>query len=121
MGTETPTLTKFDLAYGRAQDVGISTKASTVKYVQPITGKTETFIVQTFRHPDLGDTVFIERIDEDGVVRIVVPPKVASLIISQRDSLTKTNRSRTSKRVMRERMASGNWKPPVPPRRRKKA
>jgi len=110
MTNEVQTISKFDRIYGGLQDVSLSVKASTVKYVQPITGKSESFIVQTLRHPELGDFIFIEHIDEEGVTRTALPPKVCNLIASQKESLTKTNRSRTSKRIMRERMDAG-WKP----------
>jgi hypothetical protein len=121
MTNETQIVTKYDRIYGGLQDVSLSTKASTVKTVQAVTGKSESFIVQTLRHEELGDFIFIEHLDENGVVRLALPPKVANLIASQRDALTARRRSISSRRVMRERMASGNWKPPVPPQRRKKA
>lgn len=120
MTSETQIISKFDRIYGGLQDVSLSTKPSTVKHVQPVTGKSETFIIQTFRHAELGDFVFIEHIDEGGVVRIALPPKVGNLIVSQKDSLSKTNRSRTSRRVMEERMANG-WKPTFAKAARRKA
>ena len=113
------TINKFDRIYGGMQDVSLKTKPSTVKYVQPITGKSEAFIVQTFRHEELGDFIFIEHLDEDGVTRTALPPKVSSLLGSQRDSLTKTSRSRRGKRVMEERMANG-YVPTFAKKKRKK-
>jgi hypothetical protein len=92
------------------QDVSLSTKPSTVKHVQAITGKSESFIVQTMRHEELGDFIFVEHIDENGVVRLALPPKVANLIASQRDALTKRRRSISSKATMQARMESGEWK-----------
>jgi hypothetical protein len=101
------TLNKFDRLYGGVIDVSLSTKASTIKTVQPITGKTETFIVQTCRHEENGDYIFLEHIDESGVVRIALPPKVANLIASQRDSLSKRRRSISSRAAMKARMDAG--------------
>jgi hypothetical protein len=98
---------KYDRMYGSIIDVSISTKPSTVKVVQPITGRAETFIVQTARHEDYGDYIFVECADESGLVRLVLPPKVANAIASQRESLTKRRRSIASRASMRNRMASG--------------
>jgi hypothetical protein len=46
------------------EGVALFTKPSTAKSVQIITGKTETFVVETARHEELGDTIFIECMDE---------------------------------------------------------
>jgi hypothetical protein len=107
---ETQALTKYDRTYGGLHDISLSTKPTTIKNVQTLTGKSETFVVQTFRHEELGDYIFIEVMDENGLTRLALPPKVATAIASQRDSLTKRRRSISSKRVMRERMAEG-WTP----------
>jgi hypothetical protein len=120
MTDTTQIISKYDRTYGGLMDVCLKTKPSTVQVVQAITGKSETFIVQTFRHPELGDYIAIQTIDENGVVRIILPPKVCRLIGSQNASLTTTGRSIRGRRVMAERMADPKWKPPVPPKRRKK-
>ncbi len=99
---------KYDRIYGNLLDVSISTKPSTVKVVQPLTGRAETFIIQTLRHEDNGDYIFVECADESGLVRLALPPKVAAAIASQRDSLTKRRRSIASRAAMRERMAKGH-------------
>ena len=101
------TIQKYDRMYGNLLDVSIHTKPSTVKVVQPLTGRAETFIVQTLRHEDNGDYIFIECADENGLVRIVLPPKVSSAVASQRESLTKRRRSIASKAAMRSRIAGG--------------
>ena len=100
-------LSKYDRLYGGLHDVGLSSKPSTVKNVQTITGKSETFVVQTIRHHEYGDYVFIECMDETGVVRLALPPKVTNLIASQRDSLTKRRRSISSKAAMKVRKEAG--------------
>ncbi len=91
------TVTKFDRVRGGLEGVALFTRPSTVKNVQIITGKAETFVVETARHEELGDTIFIECMDEDGVTRLALPPKVAKAIASQRDSLTARRRSRAAK------------------------
>lgn len=100
-------INKYDRLYGGVIDVSLTTKASTIRTVEPVTGKAESFIVQTARHEDNGDYIFIEHVSEDGVVRLALPPKVANLIASQRDSLSKRRRSIASKLVMKARMDAG--------------
>jgi hypothetical protein len=110
MTTEAQTTSKYDRAYGGMLDVTLKTKPSTVKNVQALTGKSETFVVQTLRHEELGDFIFIECMDENGLTRLALPPKVAMAIASQRESLTKRRRSISSKATMRRRMDEG-WVP----------
>jgi hypothetical protein len=116
--TDNHTISKYDRVYGGLHDVSLSTKPSTVKAVQFLTGKSETFVVQTFRHEELGDYIFIECMDESGLIRLALPPKVAAAIASQRDSLTKRRRSISSKATMKQRM-EGGWVPSF--KKRKKA
>lgn len=52
------TVAKYDRVRGGLEGVALFTKPSTVKNVQIITGKTETFVVETARHEELGDTIF---------------------------------------------------------------
>jgi hypothetical protein len=79
-----------------------------VKNVQTLTGKAETFVVETCRHEELGgDFIFIECMDENGVTRLALPPKLASVIASQRDSLTARRRSMASKATAQARKARG--------------
>jgi hypothetical protein len=92
------TINKYDRIRGGMADVAMFTKPSTVKNVQNITGKSETFVVETCRHDEYGDYIFVEMMDESGVVRLALPPRVANLIASQRDSLTARRRSMAGKR-----------------------
>jgi hypothetical protein len=101
------TINKFDRQFGALQDVGLSTKPSTIQHVQPITGETETFIIQTIRHDELGDFICVTHVDKNGVERIILPPKVSNLIASHRDALTKRRRSISSRATMKARMAAG--------------
>jgi hypothetical protein len=101
------TIDKYDRLYGAMHDVALLTKPSTIKHVQSLTGRTETFVIQTARHEENGDYIFIERMDEQGVVRLALPPRVANLIASQRDALTKRRRSLSSKATMKARMEAG--------------
>ena len=101
------TIDKYDRIYGGLHDVSLFTKPSTIKNVQAITGRTETFVIQTCRHEHYGDFIFMECMDERGVVRLALPPKVANAIASQRDSLTKRRRSIASKASIKARMDAG--------------
>lgn len=101
------TISKYDRLYGALRDVCMPTKQSTVTAVD-LTGRAETFIVQTLRHEENGDYVFVQRLDEDAAaVRLALPPKVANAIAAQRDSLTTRRRRITSKRLANERKSRG--------------
>lgn len=101
------TVKKYDRVRGSLEGVALFTKPSTVKNVEFLTGKSETFVVETGRHEELGDYIFVDCMDELGVTRIALPPRVANVIASQRDSLTKRNRSRSAKAVAKARKAAG--------------
>ena len=87
------TVSKYDRVRGGLEGVAMFTRPSTIKNVQIVTGKSETFVVETSRHEELGDTIFIECMDEAGVTRLALPPRVANAIAAQRDSLTARRRS----------------------------
>lgn len=100
-------ISKFDRAFGGL--VGgnaLKTKPTTIENTEAITGESETFIVQTVR-ADSGDHIVVKFIDKGGVVRLILPPKVANVIASQRDSLTARRRSAASKDAMKRRMDQG--------------
>jgi hypothetical protein len=104
---ETQTINSYNRLYSALHDVSLVTKPSTVKIVQPLTGQAQTFVIQTARHRENGDYVFVEMMDADGVVRLALPPKVANAIAAQRDALSKRSRSIASKAAMRTRMDAG--------------
>lgn len=101
------TIQKYDRIRGRMQDVALFTKPSTVRNVESMTGRSETFVVETCRHEELGDYIFVECVDESGTVRLCLPPKVANAIASQRESLTSRRRSIASKAVAKARKDRG--------------
>ena len=96
----------FDRLIGSLHGVPdvVSTQPSTVRALTPLA---ETFIIQTFRHIEQGDRIFVERISEGGALRVVLPPAVANAIARQRDALSARSRSKTAKRVAEERKAAG--------------
>lgn len=91
------TVAKYDRTRGALEGVAQFTKPSTIKAVEVVTGKAETFIVETARQDEIGDTVFVEAMDEQGVVRLALPPRVANAIARQRAALTARSRSRKAK------------------------
>jgi hypothetical protein len=110
---------KFDRAVGGLlAGNNLHTKPTTFEEVEPYTGEAETFIVQTIRDEN-GDHVVVKFMDKDGNKRMILPPKVVSTIVRQRDALTARARSNSSKARMKERMLAG-WKP-IPPTKRKKS
>ena len=104
---EEKTIKKYDRVRGDLEGVAVFTKPSTVMNVQVMTGKAETFTVVTARHHELGDYIFVECVDEDGVTRVALPPKVSRAILRQRDSLTAMIRSRHGKEVAKKRKERG--------------
>ena len=105
--TNDNTVAKYDRVRGGLEGVALFSKPSTVKNVQIVTGKSETFVVETARHEELGDTIFIECMDDAGVTRLALPPRVANAIASQRDSLTARRRSIAAKTLAQARKDAG--------------
>lgn len=101
------TISKYDRIRGGLHGVALFTKPSTIRNVQTITGRAETFVVETARHDELGDYIFVECVDETGVVRLCLPPKVANAIACQHESLTSRRRSMAGKRRAKERQDRG--------------
>lgn len=91
------TVGKFDRVRGGIDGVALFTRPSTIKNVQDIVGKSETFVIETARLDEEGDYIFIECVDDQGVTRLALPPRVANVISAQRDSLTARRRSRAGK------------------------
>lgn len=103
------------------------TKAQTVSYLTPLTGLAQTFIAQTFRHREEGDTIFLQFVSADGAVRIVIPPKVTAALHRQDSSLGKRNRKAAARQAVETKRAKGQTlgnpealaKARLTPRRRK--
>lgn len=105
--SEENSISKYDRLRGGLKDVALFTKPSTVRTIQNLTGRAETFVVETARYEEEGDYIFVECVDEAGVTRLALPPRVANAIASQRDSLTARRRSIAAKRQARERQERG--------------
>lgn len=78
----------------------IATTQATIQTTTPLVGNAETYIVQTVRHPDAGDTVFLQVISAGRALRLVIPPKVSAVIARQRDALTGRARVRGARQAV---------------------
>jgi hypothetical protein len=99
----------FDRVYGNLEDLPdvLQTKPTTIRSTLPIVGEAQTFIVQTMRQKERGDTIFLEYVDKQGSRRIVLPSAVADTIARQRDALTDKSRSKAAKEVAQARKDRG--------------
>jgi hypothetical protein len=100
-------LNKFDKAVGGLLDGNnLRTKPTTIEVVEKWTGEAETFIVQTVRDED-GDSIIVKFVDNEGVKRLILWPKVADAIVRHRDALTSRARRNKSRQAARDRMSRG--------------
>lgn len=106
---EYTTVDKFDAVFGDLHGLAdvTQTKPTTIVAKLPIIGNVQTFTVQTLRRREVGDTVFVQYIDNTGGYRFVLPPEVTEAIARQRDALTSKNRRLGAKQAVRTREARG--------------
>jgi hypothetical protein len=99
----------FDRAIGLLDGLNdvTHTKPSTLTVVTPIIGAVQTHIVQTYRQNEVGDFIFLQVVDSTCSIRIVIPPKVADTIASQRDSISAKNRRKGARQAVETRKAKG--------------
>ena len=87
----------FDRAYGVAQGFPHTRESTiTVANVMGIGGVRQ-YIVQTFRVPEHGDSVFITITGPEGLTRVHLPAKVSNAIAAQRDALSTQSRVRAGR------------------------
>jgi hypothetical protein len=87
----------FDRAYGQAQGFP-HTRESTITAANVMgIGGVRQYIVQTFRVPELGDTVFVTITGPEGLTRVHLPAKVTGAIAAQREALSKQSRVRAGR------------------------
>lgn len=116
---EERTVSEYDRKVGLLKDLPDSahTRPTTIQVTHQLVGTSQTWVVKTVRQKDVGDTVFLERLTEEGYFRVYLPPAVTAAIHRQADSLTSKVRSKTSKATALARKAAGV----VPFVRKKKA
>jgi|TARA_R110000787_G_C13306774_1_gene435069 hypothetical protein len=87
----------YDRAYGQ-MDGFPKTRPSTITTSNTLgVGGVRSYIVETFRPPEMGDSVFIQITGPEGLVRVNLPAEVTAVIARQRDALTHRSRSRAGK------------------------
>jgi len=105
-----PFVDRFDRTIGVLHglpDVTL-TKTSVTRVVPPFgVGGTQLYVVQTYRQKEQGDTIFMEHVSETGTIRLVIPPRVSTVIARQREQLTAKTRSKAAKAVAQERKERG--------------
>lgn len=73
---------RFDRIYGQLHELAPMSRPSTITEALPIAGNVTTWIVQTALH-DSGAVTFLQSIDAEGQVRLVLPAKVVRTLIAQ--------------------------------------
>lgn len=98
---------KFDRVLGSLSGLPGSkiTRPSTVLTTVPILNVTTTAVIQTYRSKEGAYTVFLQLVDGDGHLRIVLPDKVCQALYRQRESVVdrSTPDSRARAKAKRER------------------
>lgn len=104
----------FDRQLGLLADLPdvLKTGQATIQVVPLLgVGGSSTFILQTIRQADEGDTVFLQIIGPHagalGATRLVLPSRVTAVIARQRDALTAKARSKGAKAAVETRKAKG--------------
>lgn len=114
----------FDRALGvlGGSNEVLRTKPTTIQNVPALgVGGTMTYVVQTVRHAELGDTIFLQVIGGRETVRLALPDKVSATIGRQRDALTARARSQAAREAARNRRQNGAVPPGFTPEARAKA
>jgi hypothetical protein len=106
MDMETNSVSKYDRLRGGLEGVARFTKPSTIVNVEMLTGREETFVVERCR-TEHGDYAFVRLMDENGVTRIALPPKVLEALSRQYDALTTNGRRQRGKAQAKARMEKG--------------
>ena len=83
------------------------TQPSTIRVNSALTTTTETYIVQTYRDEERGDTILVERGSAERMTRMVLPPKVAEAVARQREALTTKSRKAGAQKAARTREERG--------------
>ena len=87
----------YDRAYGQLAGFPHTRPSTIVASNVMGIGGVRSYIVETFRPPEMGDTVFVQITGPEGLQRIHLPAQVTSVIARQRDAMTRKSRSRAGK------------------------
>jgi hypothetical protein len=83
----------------------VATRPTTIRVSDLVSS--QTYIVQTYRQNEVGDTVFLENVAQGPALRLVIPPRVADCIARQRDQLGALNRRKAARKLAEERKLRG--------------
>lgn len=99
----------FDRTFGSLEGLPgvLTTSQATVLTTTPLVGLADTFILQTVRHPELGDTIFVQALSAERSLRLVLPPKVAAVLLRQHDALTTRARQRGARQAVATKREAG--------------
>jgi hypothetical protein len=96
----------YDRAYGQVTGFPHTAPASLAVGNFLGIGGVRNYTVQTFRVPDVGDSIFVIVAGPEGLQRVHLPPETARLVLRQHDALTTQARKRGAKaRAVREKKA----------------
>lgn len=110
------TVDKFDRAMGTLTSLPdvTHTKPSTVVATTPMIGATQTFVLQTYRQTERDgetskskDTLFLQAMDDEGRIRMVIPDAVIKAVVRQQEALTTKSRKKAGREQAAARAARG--------------
>lgn len=70
-------------------------------------GHGQTWVVQTHRHNELGETVFVTKVAKGQSLQLHIPPEVVAVIVRQHDAVTTMNRRKGARQAMETRRQLG--------------
>ena len=86
----------------------VKSSPSTVRVVPTLgIGGSQTFLVQTYKHRERGDFIFLEVVEGERAIRLALPPEIAAVIARQREALITRARSRRAKAAAEDRKRRG--------------
>jgi len=86
----------------------IKSSSSVVRVVPTLgIGGSQTFHVQTYKHRERGDFIFLEVVEGERAIRLALPPEIAATIARQREALIARARSRRAKAAADDRKRRG--------------
>lgn len=84
----------------------VMVKPSTIRVTNAY-GRSETYILQTFRQLKVGDTIFLEIHTGEANLRLKLPPEISKAIARQYDALSGRARSKSAKAEAARRKEEG--------------
>lgn len=77
---------RYDRIYGQVHDLAVMSRPSTIVEALPIAGDVTTWILQSAAMDD-GVVLFLQNLDAESNLRIVLPTRVVKAIVAQHDRL----------------------------------